>query len=67
MYISIMDSILKKEIAEQTISFINTQLGIISDSLEVAAKNLESFRMANKFFDFKNENTILTKQTRKKR
>ena len=43
----------KKQIAEQTISFINAQLNIISDSLEVAAKNLESFRKENNFIDLK--------------
>lgn len=49
----------KKQIAEQTISFINAQLNIISDSLEVAAKNLESFRKENTFIDLKSENTIV--------
>ncbi len=53
---------LKKQIAEQTISFINAQLDIVSDSLNVAAKNLERFRMANKFMDLKNETSII--QTR---
>ena len=40
---------LKKEIAEKTISFINNQLIIISDSLEKSAAKLESFRLANRF------------------
>jgi capsular exopolysaccharide synthesis family protein len=49
----------KKQMAAQTISFINAQLDIISDSLEVAAKKLESFRMTNRFIDLKNESTII--------
>lgn len=52
----------KKQIAEKTIEFINEQLNVVSDSLEVAAKKLESFRMANSFIDLKNEvNSIQTK------
>jgi capsular exopolysaccharide synthesis family protein len=50
---------IKKQIAEQTISFINAQLNVISDSLEVAAKNLESFRKENNFIDLKSENLIV--------
>ena len=46
---------LKKQIAEQTILFINEQLNVISDSLEVAAGNLERFRLENSFIDLKNE------------
>jgi tyrosine-protein kinase Etk/Wzc len=49
----------KKEIAAKTISFINDQLDKISDSLEVAAKNLENFRMENRFIDLKDESTII--------
>jgi tyrosine-protein kinase Etk/Wzc len=52
----------KKQIAEQTISFINAQLNVISDSLEMAANKLESFRMVNRFMDLKNE--FLTVQNR---
>lgn len=47
----------KKQIADQTILFINEQLKVISDSLELAAGELESFRMANSFVDIKSENT----------
>lgn len=50
---------IKKQIAEQTISFINSQLDIISDSLEVAAKELERFSIANSFIDLKSENSII--------
>jgi tyrosine-protein kinase Etk/Wzc len=49
----------KKQIAEQTILFINKQLYIISDSLEVAAQDLENFRMTNRFIDLKDESTIV--------
>jgi tyrosine-protein kinase Etk/Wzc len=49
----------KKQIAEQTIKFINNQLDVISDSLEVAAKKLENFRMTNRFIDLKDESTIV--------
>ena len=52
----------KKQIAEQTISFINAQLSVISDSLEMAANKLENFRMVNRFMDLKNE--FLTVQNR---
>jgi tyrosine-protein kinase Etk/Wzc len=49
----------KKMIAEKTISFINSQLDIISDSLEIAAKKLEDFRMKNEFIDLKSEVTVI--------
>ena len=49
----------KKKIADQTIAFINVQLEKISDSLELAAKKLESFRQENKFIDLKDEVTTL--------
>jgi capsular exopolysaccharide synthesis family protein len=49
----------KKQIAEQTISFINAQLDIISDSLEVAAKKLENFRLANSFINLSSEGAII--------
>lgn len=50
---------LKQQIAEKTISFINQQLNVISDSLEVASKNLESFRMSNKFLDLEIESSSI--------
>jgi tyrosine-protein kinase Etk/Wzc len=49
----------KKQIAEQTISFINSQLEVISDSLELAARKLENFRMKNNFIDLKNEVNLI--------
>ena len=55
----------KKQIAEQTITFINEQLDIISDSLEVAAKNLESFRMSHHFIEIKDEITIIQNRLEK--
>jgi capsular exopolysaccharide synthesis family protein len=49
----------KKNIAKQTISFINLQLEIISDSLELAAKKMESFRLEHSFLDLKMESGII--------
>ena len=49
----------KKKIAEQTISFIDEQLEIISDSLEVAAKKLENFRLANNFINLSSEGILI--------
>jgi capsular exopolysaccharide synthesis family protein len=56
---------IKKQIAAQTISFINAQLKIISDSLEVAAKNLERFRMTNSFIDLQNESSMIQNRLEK--
>lgn len=49
----------KKQIAEKTISFINEQLVIISDSLEVAANKIENFRMANSFVDLNDKSIVI--------
>jgi len=50
---------LKNETADNTIEFINNQLGLISDSLRVAENNLESFRLNNELIDLSSEATIL--------
>ncbi len=42
---------IKNQTAANTIDFIDRQLGLISDSLSVAAGNLEKFRLDNSFFD----------------
>lgn len=50
---------LKKGIAEQTLKFIDEQLDIISDSLELAANDLENFRTNNNFIELKNEISLI--------
>lgn len=49
----------KNETAEKTIEFINGQLGIISDSLTTAEKNLEYFRFQNKLVDISREGVLI--------
>jgi capsular exopolysaccharide synthesis family protein len=48
---------LKNETATNTIEFIDNQLGLISDSLSLAAGKLEKFRLDNSFFDLSLEGT----------
>lgn len=55
----------KKQIAEKTIKFINEQLEVVSDSLKVAANNLERFRKENSFIDLKNEITFIQNRLEK--
>jgi len=50
---------LKNATADSTISFINNQLGFISDSLSVAETNLENFRLNNELIDLSSEASIL--------
>ena len=49
----------KKKIAVKTIEFINNQIGIISDSLEVASDSLENFRRLNRFVSLTSEGSII--------
>jgi tyrosine-protein kinase Etk/Wzc len=49
----------KNQTANNTIRFINSQLKLISDSLEAAAGRLEKFRLANSFIDLSREGTII--------
>ena len=44
---------------EQTLSFIDDQLAIISDSLKLSETNLESFKLSNQMLDISNEGKIL--------
>jgi tyrosine-protein kinase Etk/Wzc len=54
---------LKNETADNTIEFINEQIGFISDSLMVAESNLESFRLNNELIDLSSEASILQSRT----
>lgn len=49
----------KNETAVKTISFIEEQLGVISDSLQIAEKALENFRLTNRLIDISTEGTIV--------
>jgi tyrosine-protein kinase Etk/Wzc len=55
----------KNKTAEKTIEFIDKQLVIISDSLEVAAGNLENFRLKNSFIDLSLEGTSIKNRLEK--
>ncbi|MDT8308875.1 MAG: polysaccharide biosynthesis tyrosine autokinase [Bacteroidales bacterium] len=50
---------IKNLTAENTINFINEQLGLISDSLTVAENNLENFRLNNELIDLGSEASLL--------
>jgi tyrosine-protein kinase Etk/Wzc len=52
----------KQQTGEQTIKFIDKQVGIISDSLLIAEEKKEKFRQKNQFFDLSSEGSYL--QTR---
>ncbi len=56
---------LKNETAENTITFINEQLGLISDSLRLAENNLENFRLNNKLIDLSSEASLLQSRLEK--
>jgi len=49
----------KNQTAEQTIDFIEKQLGTISDSLHIAESNLENFRLINKLIDISLEGIMI--------
>jgi len=50
---------IKNQTAEKTIEFIDKQLRLIADSLEVAENNLEQFRLANRLIDLSAEGTAI--------
>jgi tyrosine-protein kinase Etk/Wzc len=50
---------LKNATAYSTITFIDKQLGIISDSLTIAENNLERFKLSNKTIDLSSEGSLL--------
>jgi capsular exopolysaccharide synthesis family protein len=49
----------KNQTAGQTIDFIEKQLGLISDSLHIAERDLENFRLVNKLIDISKEGSFL--------
>jgi capsular exopolysaccharide synthesis family protein len=49
----------KNQAAEQTISFIDAQLSLISDSLRLAENKMENFRMDNRFVDLTTEGNLV--------
>ena len=49
----------KNQAAEQTISFIDAQLDLISDSLRLAENKMENFRMDNRFVDLTTEGNLV--------
>jgi tyrosine-protein kinase Etk/Wzc len=49
----------KNQTAEKTLEFINQQLKIVSDSLNLAEKALENFRLANKLIDLSQEGNAI--------
>jgi capsular exopolysaccharide synthesis family protein len=53
---------IKNETASQTISFIENQLGTVSDSLRNAEKDLENFRLRYNLVDISNEGVIIQKK-----
>jgi len=55
----------KTRTAEQTIKFIDDQVKIISDSLFLAEKNMEKFRLNNNFFDLSSKGTIIQNKLEK--
>jgi len=56
---------LKNQTADNSIEFINEQLGFISDSLRVAENNLENFRLSNELIDLSSEASLLQSRIEK--
>jgi capsular exopolysaccharide synthesis family protein len=55
----------KSRAADNTINFIETQLGLISDSLRVAESTMENFRLNNRFVDLTLEGTLVLQRLEK--
>ncbi len=55
----------KSRAADNTISFIEAQLGLISDSLRLAENTMESFRLNNRFVDLTLEGTLVLQRLEK--
>ncbi len=49
----------KSRAADNTIQFIEAQLGLISDSLKIAENSMEDFRLNNRFVDLTLEGTLV--------
>ena len=55
----------KSRAADNTINFIEAQLGLISDSLRLAENSMESFRLNNRFVDLTLEGTLVLQRLEK--
>jgi capsular exopolysaccharide synthesis family protein len=55
----------KSRAADNTISFIEAQLGLISDSLKIAENSMEDFRLNNRFVDLTLEGTLVLQRLEK--
>ncbi len=55
----------KSRAADNTINFIEAQLGLISDSLKVAESTMENFRLNNRFVDLTLEGTLVLERLEK--
>ena len=55
----------KSRAADNTIDFIEAQLGLISDSLRLAENTMESFRLNNRFVDLTLEGTLVLEKLEK--
>ena len=55
----------KNQTADSTIKFIDGQLAVILDSLDVAEAKLEAFRLTNRFIDLSREGTLIQNRLEK--
>ena len=55
----------KSRAADNTINFIEAQLGLISDSLRLAENSMENFRLNNRFVDLTLEGTLVLQRLEK--
>ncbi|MDF1560990.1 MAG: polysaccharide biosynthesis tyrosine autokinase [Bacteroidales bacterium] len=55
----------KSRAADNTINFIEAQLGLISDSLRLAENSMEDFRLNNRFVDLTLEGTLVLQRLEK--
>ncbi len=55
----------KSRAADNTINFIEAQLGLISDSLRLAENTMENFRLNNRFVDLTLEGTLVLQRLEK--
>lgn len=55
----------KNQTADSTIKFIEDQLAVILDSLDIAEKKLENFRMDNRFVDLSREGIFIQNKLEK--
>ncbi|MBE0673030.1 MAG: polysaccharide biosynthesis tyrosine autokinase, partial [Bacteroidales bacterium] len=55
----------KSRAADNTIEFIEAQLGLISDSLKIAENSMEDFRLNNRFVDLTLEGTLVLERLEK--